>query len=261
MDRGEARGGPPKCLSLVLPIDSSSCGGRWRALSLVSYHSFSRCGIGVSDHCEPRAPIASRRTSTTCRRGRFSTATSPCRHDSLGIEGFVIDGRTYMYFPPFPAMLRVPVLIVTDRFDGRLTTVSMLLAWIVLAVATATLFWNVRMLVRPEFSRESIRRSCCGDLHCLGDRRLGDRVRCRLAMGVPRGLHLGIGVRRCGPRRSRLNGPKAASGGWSSLTVACVVGAILTRTTTGWALAFTVIVGRRSHDASLSMDPTLWSSP
>ena len=39
--------------------------------------------------------------------------------DSLGIEGFVIDGRTFMYFPPFPALLRIPVLMVTDGFDGR----------------------------------------------------------------------------------------------------------------------------------------------
>ena len=38
---------------------------------------------------------------------------------SLGIEGFVVDGHTYMYFPPFPALLRVPVLLLTDRFDGR----------------------------------------------------------------------------------------------------------------------------------------------
>ena len=39
---------------------------------------------------------------------------------SLGIEGFVVDGRTYMYFGPFPALLRMPVLLVTSRFDGRL---------------------------------------------------------------------------------------------------------------------------------------------
>ena len=39
----------------------------------------------------------------------------------MGIEGFVIDGRTYMYFGPFPALLRIPVLLVTHDFDGQMT--------------------------------------------------------------------------------------------------------------------------------------------
>ena len=67
---------------------------------------------------------------------------------SLGIEGFVVDGRTFMYFPPLPALLRVPVLTLTDRFDGRLSAPMMLLAWSVLAVATATLLWNARLVIR-----------------------------------------------------------------------------------------------------------------
>ena len=45
---------------------------------------------------------------------------------SLGIEGFQVDGREYMYFGPFPALLRIPVLWTTSEFDGRLTVVSML---------------------------------------------------------------------------------------------------------------------------------------
>ena len=67
---------------------------------------------------------------------------------SLGIEGFVVDGRTYMYFPPLPALLRVPVLLLTDRVDGRLSAPMMLLAWSVLAAATATLLWNARFVIR-----------------------------------------------------------------------------------------------------------------
>jgi hypothetical protein len=66
----------------------------------------------------------------------------------LGIESFNVDGRTYMYFPPFPALLRMPVLLLTSRLDGRLTAPSMLLAWTVLAVATVSLVWWVRRLVR-----------------------------------------------------------------------------------------------------------------
>ena len=44
---------------------------------------------------------------------------------SLGIEGFVHDGKTYMYFPPLPAILRLPVLLTTHEYDGRLTLLSM----------------------------------------------------------------------------------------------------------------------------------------
>ena len=51
----------------------------------------------------------------------------------LGIEGFVHDGQTYTYFPPFPALLRLPVLMTTGEFDYQLTLVSMAAAWIVLA--------------------------------------------------------------------------------------------------------------------------------
>ena len=67
---------------------------------------------------------------------------------SLDIEGFIVNGHTYMYFPPFPALLRMPVLAITDHFDGRMTAPSMLLAWLVLTASTALLLWRVRMLVR-----------------------------------------------------------------------------------------------------------------
>jgi hypothetical protein len=69
---------------------------------------------------------------------------------SLGIEGFVIDGTTFMYFPPFPALLRIPVQMLTHSLDGRLTVPSMALAWAVLALFTARLVWLVRDCLRPD---------------------------------------------------------------------------------------------------------------
>ena len=60
---------------------------------------------------------------------------------SMAIEGFVRDGVTYMYFPPWPAILRLPVLMTTREFDGRLTLLSMALAWIVLVVFAAKMVW------------------------------------------------------------------------------------------------------------------------
>ncbi|MCW2736535.1 MAG: hypothetical protein JWN97_1179 [Nocardioides sp.] len=67
---------------------------------------------------------------------------------SLGIEAFQVDGREYMYFGPFPALLRIPVLWTTSEFDGRLTVVSMLLAYAIFATMTTRLLWLVRDVVR-----------------------------------------------------------------------------------------------------------------
>jgi hypothetical protein len=65
-----------------------------------------------------------------------------------GFEGFLIDGKTYIYFGPFPSLLRMPILAATDRLDGRLTTLSMLAAMAVLAWATFRLACVVRGMVR-----------------------------------------------------------------------------------------------------------------
>lgn len=75
----------------------------------------------------------------------------------LGIEGFVHDGATYTYFPPFPAILRLPVLMTTREFDNELTLLSMALAWIVLAVVVTKLAWLAlsRVTGSEEVSRTS----------------------------------------------------------------------------------------------------------
>ncbi len=66
---------------------------------------------------------------------------------SLAFEGFVLDGKTYTYFGVFPSLLRMPILLVTDRFDGRLTMVSMIAAFVVAFGASAVLIDRVRTLV------------------------------------------------------------------------------------------------------------------
>jgi hypothetical protein len=65
-------------------------------------------------------------------------------------EGFLIDGRTHIYFGPVPALVRMPVLAVTDRFDGRLTTLSMLLATVILTIAAFRLLCVLRGIVRGD---------------------------------------------------------------------------------------------------------------
>jgi hypothetical protein len=69
---------------------------------------------------------------------------------SLGIEGFLDDGREYMYFGPWPALLRMPILSTTTEYDGRLTVVSMALAFVLFAVMTTRLTWLVRDLMHPD---------------------------------------------------------------------------------------------------------------
>ncbi len=70
--------------------------------------------------------------------------------DELGFEAFLIDGKSYMYFGPWPAVLRLPVAAITDQLDGRLTQLSMLLAFAVLMVSASRLLWRVRQLARPQ---------------------------------------------------------------------------------------------------------------
>ncbi|GAA1770005.1 hypothetical protein GCM10009795_015180 [Nocardioides hankookensis] len=80
--------------------------------------------------------------ATALLNGHLSVPTG-----SLSIEGIVHDGHTYMYFPMFPALLRMPVQMVTHDFDGRLSLVSMALAWILFATMTTRLLWLVMRIV------------------------------------------------------------------------------------------------------------------
>lgn len=68
---------------------------------------------------------------------------------SLGNEAFAVRGHEFLYNPPGPSLLRLPVLLVTDRFDGRLTALSMLVAYGITVVLVALLVWRVRTLLRP----------------------------------------------------------------------------------------------------------------
>ena len=71
------------------------------------------------------------------------------RDGILNIEKFLHDDEAYMYQGPWPALLRVPVAAVTDRYDGRLTQLSMILAAAVAMAGATRLHWRVRRIVRP----------------------------------------------------------------------------------------------------------------
>ncbi|MGH9027990.1 MAG: hypothetical protein ACRDWD_18050 [Acidimicrobiia bacterium] len=69
---------------------------------------------------------------------------------NLGPEAYIVDGKAYIYFGPVPALLRFPILALTDNLDGRLTQVSMLAAWTVAMFFAARLGLQVRRLIRGE---------------------------------------------------------------------------------------------------------------
>ena len=68
---------------------------------------------------------------------------------SLGIDAFVHAGHAYTYFGIFPSLLRMPILVLTTRFDGRLTAPSMLVGWLLVGLFTSLLFWRARVIMVP----------------------------------------------------------------------------------------------------------------
>ncbi len=66
---------------------------------------------------------------------------------ALSIEGIREGSRTYMYYGPVPALLRMPILLFTHRFDGRLTQCSMLVAFLVAMFFVGRLSWRIRCLI------------------------------------------------------------------------------------------------------------------
>ncbi len=68
----------------------------------------------------------------------------------LFLEGFRIGGKTYTYFGPWPSVLRMPVIELAPSLYGRLTQVSLLLAFAVAMVGVIGLNWRIRSILRPE---------------------------------------------------------------------------------------------------------------
>jgi len=74
---------------------------------------------------------------------------------ALGQEAFIRGGHQYTYFGLFPSLLRMPVLAFTSRLDGRLTAMSVLVAWVVTGVLLALLLWRTHVVLNdsPGLSR------------------------------------------------------------------------------------------------------------
>lgn len=67
--------------------------------------------------------------------------------DVADIEGFLIDGRTYLYYGPFLAIARLPTAIFGSWADGRLTRISMVVGFVLLCTVTFHLAVRVARMV------------------------------------------------------------------------------------------------------------------
>jgi hypothetical protein len=65
------------------------------------------------------------------------------------IEGFRHGAKTYTYFGPWPALLRLPLLAITGSPSGHLTPLSMTIAFAVAMVGVAMTQWRLREMFRP----------------------------------------------------------------------------------------------------------------
>ncbi len=80
--------------------------------------------------------------------------------DIPGFEGFRIGEKTYIYQGIAPTLVRIPLLAVTDRFDGRLTGVSMILGFVVTMASVVAAGWLLRRIVRGDAPLGRLEAAC-----------------------------------------------------------------------------------------------------
>ena len=83
---------------------------------------------------------------------------------TIGIEAFVHDGRQYTYFGLFPSLIRMPILLLTSRLDGKLGAPLILAAWLLTGLFASLLIWRVRILIRGQAPMGQAEAVSCGVL-------------------------------------------------------------------------------------------------
>jgi len=86
--------------------------------------------------------------------GFYETQARSLRHlrfdvprGSLGIEAFEIGGKSYMYFGPWPSLIRMPLMALFPGMSGQWVNPSMLLALLIALVSTSRIAWKIRNIV------------------------------------------------------------------------------------------------------------------
>ena len=152
----------------------------------------------------------------------------------MGIEAFAHDGRDYTYFGIFPSLIRMPILLVTNAFDGDLTAPSILVAWLTTGLFTSLMLWRLRILMRGAALVGRIEAALLRGLHGRGHGWIGDHLPGGDALHLQRGLRLEHPTDRRQPlRHDRCHAaPVMGSDRASFVLVLC---ANLDRTPTGYA--------------------------
>ena len=152
---------------------------------------------------------------------------------AFGEETFIHGGRQYTYFGLFPSLLRIPIFLVTHSLDGRLSAMSILLAWLVTGAFASLLLWRVRLIVRGPTLLGRAEATMCGVLVATI---LGGSVLVYLASGpwvysedIAWSVALMIGA------LFALLGVLEAPSRWRVIaTGALILGVVLTRGSTGY---------------------------
>lgn len=161
---------------------------------------------------------------------------------SLAFEAFVVEGRDYIYFPPFPSLIRLPFLWLGGTgLDGQLTAPAILTAWLITATLTAMLLWRLRSILRPNVRLGRLENWGYGAFMLMS---CGGSIVTFVAAlpwvyheAYAWGIAGAIGavysltglIEQPGPKRA------LATGCWAMV-------AILSRTTSGWACAITILM-------------------
>ncbi len=64
-----------------------------------------------------------------------------------GIEGFLVDGKTYLYYGPVLAVARLPLALFGSWTEGRITRVSMIVGFVALCTVTFHLARRISALI------------------------------------------------------------------------------------------------------------------
>jgi hypothetical protein len=162
---------------------------------------------------------------------------------SLGIEGFLVRGHEFMYFPPWPAVLRMPVLSTTTEYDGHLTVLSMALGFVLLMVMAPKLVWLVRDMLYPDAPLGRLEATSMGILIAL----VTGGTSLTYVASLPWVYHevyawaIPFAVGAMYWMLRVLRDPTPATIGW---LFAFDLGTIMTRTTGGWAVCLlTIAIG------------------
>ena len=75
-------------------------------------------------------------------RGRLAVPA-----DLAGIEGFLVDGKTYLYYGPVLAVARLPVALFGSWTEGRVTRLSMIVGFVALCTVTFHLARRISALI------------------------------------------------------------------------------------------------------------------